>query len=103
MVPVGGSFIFCNDPNILDKSIVAFYIVSSKYPGRANGSPIVDMFITLLSMGKSTLKDLKKERKVNFEQMKKLGTAFAEKYKCKILESPGNTISIGMQLSFLEC
>jgi hypothetical protein len=35
-------------------------LVSSKYPGRANGSPIVDMFITLLSMGKSKLQALKK-------------------------------------------
>lgn len=60
MVPVGGSFIFSNDNKYLEKSKVWSYLVSSKYPGRANGSPIVDMFITLLSMGKSTLKDLKK-------------------------------------------
>lgn len=27
-------------------------IVSSHYPGRASGGPILDLFITLLSMGK---------------------------------------------------
>lgn len=63
MVPVGGSFIFANSSKIIEKSKLLSYLVSSKYPGRANGSPILDMFITLLSMGKSTLKTLKNERK----------------------------------------
>jgi len=39
------------------------YEVSGKYPGRASGSPIVDLFLTLLSMGKSAIRKLKKERK----------------------------------------
>lgn len=69
MVPVGGAFIFTQQPTLLDKSTFYSYVVSSKYPGRASGSPIVDLFITLLSMGKSTIRQLRKERKVCFEFM----------------------------------
>ena len=45
MVPVGGSVVFSNDEKIIKK-------ISEIYPGRASGAPIVDLFITLLSMGK---------------------------------------------------
>jgi hypothetical protein len=41
------------------KVLYRIYIVSSKYPGRASGSPIVDLFITLLAMGKKSIKELK--------------------------------------------
>lgn len=60
------------------------------------------MFITLLSMGKSTLRQLKKERKHNFEKMKQAGYEFAKMFDCKILETPANTISIAMKLPFSE-
>ena len=52
MVPVGGSFVFSNQKELLEK-------VSAKYPGRASGSPVVDLFITLLSMGKEHIHRLK--------------------------------------------
>lgn len=55
LVPVGGSFIFCKDSTLLNKSTACFNLVSAQYPGRASGSPIVDLFITLLSMGKKTI------------------------------------------------
>lgn len=45
MVPVGGSIIYGNDKKLI-KSI------SELYPGRASAAPILDLFITLLSMGK---------------------------------------------------
>ena len=45
MVPIGGSIIFSKDKAII-KSI------SEIYPGRASAAPILDLMITLLSMGK---------------------------------------------------
>lgn len=56
MVPVGGSIIFTQKADLMKK-------ISEKYPGRACGSPIVDLFITLLQMGKSGLKKIYKDRK----------------------------------------
>ncbi len=49
MVPVGGAFVFSNDKKIIKD-------LSEIYPGRASNAPIVDLFITLLSMGKKNLK-----------------------------------------------
>lgn len=46
MVPVGGSVIYSYDKPTLKK-------VSELYPGRASAGPILDLFITFLSMGKT--------------------------------------------------
>jgi len=78
------------------------YLVSAKYPGRASGSPIVDLFITLLAMGKKSLQELKIERKNNFAELNKAAGAFAQKYDCKVLKTPGNSISIGLHLTKLQ-
>lgn len=51
MVPVGGSLIYTNNKNLLKK-------VGENYPGRASAGPIVDLFITLLCMGRNGLIEL---------------------------------------------
>ena len=57
MVPVGGSIVYSpHKKQIVDK-------VNKMYPGRASAAPIVDLFVTLLSMGETVLKQLLKERK----------------------------------------
>ena len=57
MVPVGGSIVYSpHKKQIVDK-------VSKMYPGRASAAPIIDLFVTLLSMGETVLKQLLKERK----------------------------------------
>ena len=53
MVPVGGSIIYGNNELLIKK-------ISENYPGRASSAPIVDIFITLLSMGRSGLYELLK-------------------------------------------
>ena len=58
MVPVGGSIIASNNPEILKE-------ISLNYPGRASSSPIIDLFIQYLSFGLSGYDQLLKERKVN--------------------------------------
>ena len=45
MVPVGGAFIFSKEKKIIKD-------ISEIYPGRASVAPILDLFITLLEMGK---------------------------------------------------
>ena len=51
MVPVGGSIVFSQSDSLIQQ-------VSKQYPGRATSSPILDLFITLLSMGTKSLKNL---------------------------------------------
>ena len=55
LVPVGGSIIFTQTEETLKKSKIIIYLVSSKYPGRASSGPIVDLFLTFLSMGKNNI------------------------------------------------
>jgi O-phospho-L-seryl-tRNASec:L-selenocysteinyl-tRNA synthase len=45
MVPVGGALIYGNNKKLIKS-------VGEMYPGRASAAPILDLFITLLSLGK---------------------------------------------------
>ena len=56
LVPVGGSVVLTYNSELFDK-------LSHAYPGRASITPTMDMFITLLSMGKNGLIDLIQKRK----------------------------------------
>jgi O-phospho-L-seryl-tRNASec:L-selenocysteinyl-tRNA synthase len=54
MVPVGGSIIYSpTKKDLIDK-------INKFYPGRASGAPIIDLFITYLQMGQTTMKSLMK-------------------------------------------
>jgi len=54
MVPVGGSLIYSpKKKDLVDK-------INKFYPGRASGSPIIDLFLTYLQMGEVTFKQLLK-------------------------------------------
>ena len=44
MVPVGGAIVCCPDINTLK-------LIATLYPGRASSAPIIDLFITLLTLG----------------------------------------------------
>lgn len=56
LVPVGGSVVAGFTKDIISK-------VSKTYPGRGSSAPVLDLFITLLSMGKEGYFDLIKQRK----------------------------------------
>jgi len=94
MVPVGGSIIFSSRKEIIQA-------ISELYPGRASGGPILDLFITLLSLGKNGLKELIQQRKENLSYFKDSLAKLAEKYPIKILNLPKNTISLGIALPHL--
>jgi O-phospho-L-seryl-tRNASec:L-selenocysteinyl-tRNA synthase len=91
MVPVGGSLIYSPNSQITEK-------IKNNYPGRASLSPLLDLFITLLEMGKNKYKFLIQDRKNKYtifkEAMKKLAAEFDE----KIIENPNNKISLCMSL-----
>ena len=59
LVPVGGSIVLTYNFELFDK-------LSHAYPGRASITPTIDIFITLLSMGKQGLINLINKRKILF-------------------------------------
>lgn len=59
MVPVGGAIIAGPD----EKFIAA---IAKNYPGRASGSPVLDLFITLLSFGRTGYETMLQEQKVYY-------------------------------------
>ena len=72
--------------------------VGKMYAGRASSSPVVDLFITLLSMGMNGYRRLLAERQEMLKTFpSKLG-AVAEKYGERLLVCHTNTISFGITL-----
>ncbi len=95
MVPVGGAIIASQDKKLIKN-------ISELYPGRASSAPIIDLFITLLAMGKNGLLKLLEERKENYRFFKEKLTIIAKKYGERILETPNNSISMGVTLIKLK-
>lgn len=113
MVPVGGSIVASSDKSFIDE-------LSVIYPGRANLSPILDLFITLVSMGEMKWNELRFQQLKNFIYCQSLLTqVFAIQIpqlldECKIEEdenkgwivervlfTPNNAISICLTLNSL--
>lgn len=95
MVPVGGAIISCPDPEMISQ-------ISMLYPGRASISPILDLFITFLSMGEEGLQRMWKERHRLVVIMTEKLKCFAQRRGERIIESPRNSISIGVTLDTLS-
>lgn len=93
LVPVGGAIIA--SPQAQQSFIKDF---SSMYPGRANSGPILDLFITLLSMGESGYKKLLEERMRLIPILKEGLEEFCGKTGEIILPCDRNTISVGVSL-----
>ena len=94
MVPVGGSV-------IATPTDASLKHIAATYAGRASGSPILDMFITLLSLGRVGYKRLLSERQsaltIFHSKMNDLAAEFGE----TTLISPRNDISFCITLSSL--
>lgn len=82
-----------------DKSVIEN--VGKVYAGRASSSPIVDLFITLLSMGLTGYKRLLDERTSMLETFPDRLDSVAKKYGERLLLCPSNTISFGITLDAL--
>jgi len=95
MVPVGGAVIASFDRLFIQD-------VSKIYPGRASASPILDVFITLLSLGANGYKKYLKERKELYEHLQTKLQILCEQYGERLLESKQNQISLAISLTTLD-
>lgn len=91
MVPIGGSIVYSSNDKIIEK-------IKKNYPGRASISPLIDLFITLLEMGKKKYRDLINDRKEKYIKLKNEISKVAQKYGERVLETPKNKISLAMTL-----
>lgn len=91
MVPIGGSLVYSPNAEMINK-------IKKNYPGRASMAPVLDLFITLLEMGKKKYKNLMTDRKEKYKILKDGMIKIADKYGEKIIENPNNKISIAMTL-----
>ena len=91
LVPVGGAFVY--GPNS-----IATDMIRKNYPGRASMAPILDVFITLLGMGKKKLQQYLKTREDCYDYLKQQLAIVAKKYNQHVLETPRNPISIAVTL-----
>jgi O-phospho-L-seryl-tRNASec:L-selenocysteinyl-tRNA synthase len=66
------------------------------FTGRASSSPVIDLFITLLSLGSKEYISLVKERKQLFQSLRDGLVKVAAQFGQRILDTPGNSISLGM-------
>jgi O-phospho-L-seryl-tRNASec:L-selenocysteinyl-tRNA synthase len=92
MVPVGGSLVYSSNDDLVNR-------IKKNYPGRASMAPILDLFITLLEMGKNRYKQLIKDRKEKYIRLKSLMTDVANHFGERIIETPNNKISLAMSLT----
>jgi O-phospho-L-seryl-tRNASec:L-selenocysteinyl-tRNA synthase len=96
MVPVGGAIVAGPNKKFITR-------IGENYPGRASMSPILDLFITLISLGKDGWKQKLKERARNVPVLVESLRQVAEKYGERVLEtSKGNNISIAVTCDGVE-
>ena len=96
MVPVGGAIVTSGkgDTSVVD-------LVRKNYPGRASVAPSLDVLITLLSMGEDGWRRVLREREEAHAYMLDRLKRVAAEHGERVLETPGNPISIGVTLAGL--
>lgn len=92
LVPVGGAIIAGFDAKLVEK-------ISKMYPGRASGSPTIDLFITFMSLGFSKYKQMLVERKELFGYLQNQMADCALRHGERLLSTKNNPISLGISLS----
>lgn len=98
LVPVGGALVYSPTSAMIDA-------IRKNYPGRASMSPILDVFITLLHMGRRRVETLLAEREACYDYLHTQLVALAERQQQRVLATPGNPISIAVTLDnpFPDC
>ena len=94
LVPVGGAIVL--SPS---ESVVAD--IGQLYAGRASAAPMVDLFITLLSMGLNGYRQLLEERQTLRQTFPARLQEVAARHGERVLDCPDNTISFGVTLDGL--
>lgn len=95
LVPVGGAIISGFDKGLLER-------ISRNYAGRASAGPVIDAFMTLLSLGSNGYKNLILERKDIFKYLKEELGKVSARHGERILETRNNPISLAMTLEGLK-
>lgn len=95
MVPVGGAFVASQLPSNVE-------LVSQLYPGRASASPTLDLFVTLLAMGKRDLTRLLAAREALVETLRNVLLELADRHGERLLATPSNPISMALSLERLD-
>ena len=94
-VPVGGSVVVSPDKDCIKR-------LSAMYPGRASMAPVLDLLVTLLSMGEAGFRGMLAQRQeVNAVLVRRLGV-LAAAYGERLLPSPRNEISVAVTLGRLD-
>nr|CDS23674.1 o phosphoseryl tRNASec selenium [Echinococcus granulosus] len=94
MVPVGGAVIAGFSKSLLQE-------IAESYPGRASGSPSLDVFATLLHLGRSGWEDLLAQREACYLQLSEGLRALAAKHGLRLMDTPENPISLALSLHAL--
>ena len=94
LVPVGGAIVMSPNEGMITN-------LGKVYAGRASSAPILDLFITLLSMGMQGYKRLLTERTNMLEEFVPKLQQVATKYGERLIDCPANTISFGITLDHL--
>jgi O-phospho-L-seryl-tRNASec:L-selenocysteinyl-tRNA synthase len=97
LVPVGGAVVVSPA-----KNTALVDAVRKSYPGRASIAPALDVLITLLSLGAEGWRSKLAEREEVYEYMRERLRETAETHGERVLETPGNPISMAVTLSRLE-
>lgn len=95
MVPVGGSIIAGFDKKFIEE-------IGKTYPGRGSGTPSLDLFITLLNLGKKKYQKLLSDRKEMWKYLKCELEMLAFQHGEKLLNVNHNPISVAMSLKNLD-
>ncbi len=96
MVPVGGAIVASNNVRFMNR-------VASTYAGRASLSPVLDLFITLLSMGVNHWNRLLNERMELLPYFATRLHEMAAKYGERVLATSHNTISFAVTADHFPC
>jgi O-phospho-L-seryl-tRNASec:L-selenocysteinyl-tRNA synthase len=92
LVPVGGAIVMGPDKELVQQ-------IGRCYAGRASSAPLVDLFVTLLGLGREGYKALLQERKAVFSYLMEQMKAVATRFGTWVLVTPKNDISIGVALT----
>ncbi|OQR70794.1 O-phosphoseryl-tRNA(Sec) selenium transferase-like, partial [Tropilaelaps mercedesae] len=92
MVPVGGAVIAGFDEQFV-------YDIAQTYPGRGSGTPTMDLFITLLSLGVKGYREACDERKIMFAYLKTELERIAKETGQLVLRSEPNDISVALTIN----
>lgn len=92
MVPVGGSVIGGFDAAVIDR-------IAANYAGRASGSQTLDVFMTLLSLGRNGFAKLVNDREAAFDRLKR---SLESTLGLNVMHFERNPISMAVSLDTIE-